>query len=165
MVNRVLETVLRNGARLAEPGEFTKRAFLNGRIDLSKAEAVMDIIHSKNRFALKNSVSQLRGAVSDEVSKLRDEIIYEIAFIESALDDPEHISLDGYQDRLSEKVDGILLRLKKMMDSAENGKVLKEGINTVIVGKPNAGKSSFLKVLVGEEKAIDTDIAGTTRDA
>ena len=165
MVNRVLETVLRNGARLAEPGEFTKRAFLNGRIDLSKAEAVMDIIHSKNRFALKNSVSQLRGAVSDEISKLRDEIIYEIAFIESALDDPEHISLDGYQDRLSEKVDGILLRLKKMMDSAENGKVLKEGINTVIVGKPNAGKSSFLNVLVGEEKAIVTDIAGTTRDA
>ena len=165
MVNRVLETVLRNGARLAEPGEFTKRAFLNGRIDLSKAEAVMDIIHSKNRFALKNSVSQLRGAVSDEVIKLRDEIIYEIAFIESALDDPEHISLDGYQDRLSEKVDGILLRLKKMMDSAENGKVLKEGINTVIVGKPNAGKSSFLNVLVGEEKAIVTDIAGTTRDA
>ena len=131
----------------------------------SKAEAVMDIIHSKNRFALKNSVNQLRGAVSDEVSKLRDEIIYEIAFIESALDDPEHISLDGYQDRLSEKVDGILLRLKKMMDSAENGKVLKEGINTVIVGKPNAGKSSFLNVLVGEEKAIVTDIAGTTRDA
>lgn len=165
MVNRILETVLRNGVRLAEPGEFTKRAFLNGRIDLSRAEAVMDIIHSKNRFALKNSVSQLRGAVSDEIRKLRDDIIYEIAFIESALDDPEHISLDGYQDRLSVKVDSILLRLKKMLDSAENGKVLKEGINTVIVGKPNAGKSSFLNVLVGEEKAIVTDIAGTTRDA
>ena len=165
MVNKVLETVIRNGARLAEPGEFTKRAFLNGRIDLSKAEAVMDIIHSKNKFALKNSVRQLRGSVFDEIRKLRDEIIYEIAFIESALDDPEHISLDGYGEGLSKKTDDILFHLKKMMDSAENGKILKEGIHTVIVGKPNAGKSSFLNLLVGEEKAIVTDIAGTTRDA
>lgn len=164
MVNRILEAVIKNGARLAEPGEFTKRAFLNGRIDLSEAEAVIDIIHSKNQYALKNSVSQLRGSVSDVVKKLREELIYEIAFIESALDDPEHISLDGYHERLSEKTEQIILKLKKLLDSADNGKMLKEGINTVIVGKPNAGKSSLLNILVGEEKAIVTDIAGTTRD-
>lgn len=164
MVNRILEAVIRNGARIAEPGEFTKRAFLNGRIDLSKAEAVMDIIHSKNQFALESSVNQLRGSVSKIIKEIRDDIIYEIAFIESALDDPEHISLDGYCERLSEKTEQILKRLKKLLDSADDGKILKEGINTVIVGKPNAGKSSLLNLLVGEEKAIVTDIAGTTRD-
>ena len=164
MMNRILETVIKNGARLAQPGEFTKRAFLNGRIDLSKAEAVMDIIHSKNQFALESSVNQLRGSISDMIKKLRDELIFEIAFIESALDDPEHISLDGYHERLSEKTENIIDRLKKLLDSADNGKMLKEGINTVIVGKPNAGKSSLLNLMVGEEKAIVTDIAGTTRD-
>ncbi len=164
MVKKILETVIENGARLAEPGEFTKRAFLNGRIDLSKAEAVMDIIHSKNKFALENSIRQLRGSVSEIIRELREDVIYEIAFIESALDDPEHISLDGYHDRLQEKTESILGRLKKLMDSAENGKIMKEGIHTVIIGKPNAGKSSFLNLLVGEEKAIVTDIAGTTRD-
>lgn len=164
MMNRILETVIKNGARLAEPGEFTKRAFLNGRIDLSEAEAVMDVIHSKNHFALKASVSQLRGSVSDIVRKLREELIYEIAFIESALDDPEHISLEGYNERLSEKTEHILAELKKLLDSADNGKILKEGINTVIVGKPNAGKSSLMNLLAGEDKAIVTDIAGTTRD-
>lgn len=164
MVNRILEAVIKSGARLAEPGEFTKWAFLNGRIDLSEAEAVIDIIHSKNQFALKSSVSQLRGSVSDIVKKLREELIYEIAFIESALDDPEHISLDGYHEKLSEKTDQIIVKLKKLLNSADNGKMLKEGINTVIVGKPNAGKSSLLNLLVGEDKAIVTDIAGTTRD-
>lgn len=164
MVNRILEICLMAGARLAQPGEFTKRAFLNGRIDLSKAEAVMDIIHSKNEFALKNSVSQLKGAVSDTVKQLREEIIYEIAFIESALDDPEHISLDGYLDNLSVKVEDLTSRIRILIDSADNGKMMKEGINTVIVGKPNAGKSSLLNLLVGQEKAIVTDIAGTTRD-
>lgn len=164
MVNRILEEVIKCGARIAEPGEFTKRAFLNGRIDLSKAEAVMDIIHSKNQFALKSSVSQLRGSVSDKVKKLRDEIIYEIAFIESALDDPEHISLEGYHERLTSKTEEIISALSKLINSADSGKILKEGINTVIVGKPNAGKSSLLNILVGEEKAIVTDVAGTTRD-
>ncbi|MBQ7954849.1 MAG: tRNA uridine-5-carboxymethylaminomethyl(34) synthesis GTPase MnmE [Lachnospiraceae bacterium] len=164
MMRRILEIVLKAGARLAEPGEFTKRAFLNGRIDLSKAEAVIDIIHSKNEFALKNSVHQLKGSVSDSVKKLREEILYEIAFIESALDDPEHISLDGYVEKLYSKNNNLLDRIKKLIDSADNGKMLKEGINTVIVGKPNAGKSSLLNILVGEEKAIVTDVAGTTRD-
>lgn len=164
MMNRILEEVIKNGARIAQPGEFTKRAFLNGRIDLSKAEAVMDIIQSKNQLALKSSVSQLRGSVSDMVRKLRQELIYEIAFIESALDDTEHISLDGYNEKLSSIVDNIIQELNALIESADNGKMLKEGINTVIVGKPNAGKSSLLNLLVGEEKAIVTNVAGTTRD-
>ncbi|MDE7272970.1 MAG: tRNA uridine-5-carboxymethylaminomethyl(34) synthesis GTPase MnmE [Lachnospiraceae bacterium] len=164
VMNQILEVILKNGCRLAEPGEFTKRAFLNGRIDLSKAEAVMDIIHSKNEFALRSSVNQLRGSVSDKVRSLRGDILYEIAFIESALDDPEHISLDRYPEQLEEKTERILLDLKKLIDSADNGKMLKDGINTVIVGKPNAGKSSLLNLLVGEEKAIVTSVAGTTRD-
>ncbi len=164
VMNQILEVILKNGCRLAEPGEFTKRAFLNGRIDLSKAEAVMDIIHSKNEFALRSSVNQLRGSVSDKVRSLRGDILHEIAFIESALDDPEHISLDRYPEQLEEKTERILRDLKKLIDSADNGKMLKDGINTVIVGKPNAGKSSLLNLLVGEEKAIVTSVAGTTRD-
>ncbi len=164
IMNRILELVIKNGARLAEPGEFTKRAFLNGRIDLSKAEAVMDVISSKNELALKSSVNQLRGSVSSAVKKLRKEIIYEIAFIESALDDPEHISLEGYPEKLIQKVEHLINDINQMILSADNGKIIKEGINTVIVGKPNAGKSSLLNILAGEEKAIVTDVAGTTRD-
>ena len=159
IVQKVLETVLRNGARLAEPGEFTKRAFLNGRIDLAKAEAVMDIIHSRNEFALKSSMKQLKGSISDCIRQMREEILYEIAFIESALDDPEHISTEGYPEKLLPKIGDLLLRCNKLIDSADDGKVLKEGINTVI-----AGKSSLMNLLVGEEKAIVTEVAGTTRD-
>ena len=162
VMNRILQLVITNGARLAEPGEFTKRAFLNGRIDLS--EAVMDVISSKNDMALKSSVGQLRGKVSEKVKQLRSDIIYEIAFIESALDDPEHISLDDYPDKLLIKTDFLIKAVDNLLQSADSGRIMKEGIKTVIVGKPNAGKSSLLNILAGEEKAIVTDIAGTTRD-
>ncbi len=165
ITNRILDLVIRNGARLAQPGEFTKRAFLNGRIDLSKAEAVIDVIHSQNEYALQSSVSQLQGSLSVLIRNLREKIIYEIAFIESALDDPEHISLAGYQEKLAVVINDLLIVLKKLLDRANNGKIIKNGIRTVIIGKPNAGKSSLLNMLVGEEKAIVTNIAGTTRDA
>lgn len=164
VMRRILETVLKYGARPAEPGEFTKRAFLNGRIDLSQAESVIDIIQSKNDFALKSSMNQLQGALTKKIKEIRGTVIHEIAFIESALDDPEHISIDGYGEELKRIVTELKSSLKKMIDSSENGSILKEGINTVIVGKPNAGKSSLLNVLVGKERAIVTDIAGTTRD-
>lgn len=164
MVKKILMTVVEAGARIAEPGEFTKRAFLNGRIDLSEAEAVMDLISAKNEFALQSSIRQLRGSVYKKVKDLRDRIIYEIAFIESALDDPEHISLDGYTQKLSNQVFLIKKELEELLASADDGKMLREGIRTVIVGKPNVGKSSLLNLLVGQDRAIVTDIAGTTRD-
>ena len=165
LTNHILELVLKNGARLADPGEFTKRAFLNGRIDLSKAEAVMDVITSENEIALKTSVRQLRGSVFHIIKNLREKIIYEIAYIESALDDPEHINIEGYGKKLLSVLEELVFDIKKLLDNADDGKVIKEGIKTVIVGKPNAGKSSLLNLLVGEEKAIVTDVAGTTRDA
>ena len=164
VMRRILEVVLKNGARPAEPGEFTKRAFLNGRIDLSQAESVMDVISSKNDFALKSSMQQLNGALTQKIKEIRGKIIHEIAFIESALDDPEHISIDGYGENLLIIIEKLMQKMNQMIASSENGSLLKEGINTVIVGKPNAGKSSLLNALVGRERAIVTDIAGTTRD-
>ena len=164
VMQRILETVLRNGARPAEPGEFTKRAFLNGRIDLSQAEAVIDVINAQNDNALKSSVHQLRGQVSRKIREIRETILYEIAFIESALDDPEHISLEGYPPQLSEKMASVEEELRRLLDTFDDGRVMTEGVRTVILGKPNAGKSTLMNVLAGEEKAIVTDIAGTTRD-
>lgn len=164
VLKKVLETIIEAGARPAEPGEFTKRAFLNGRIDLSQAEAVMDLIYSKNEFAMESSLKQLSGSLKNKINSIRDKILYEIAFIESALDDPEHISLDGYSEKLYEVVEEQKREIDSLLSTADNGRILKEGIKTAIVGKPNAGKSSLLNLLVGEERAIVTDIAGTTRD-
>ncbi len=164
VMKRILETVIKYGARPAEPGEFTKRAFLNGRIDLSQAESVIDVINAKNDFSLESSLHQLQGNLKNKIKEVRRKIIHEIAFIESALDDPEHISMEGYSEKLKEIISELSLELKDLLLSSENGELLKEGINTVIIGKPNAGKSSFMNVLSGKECAIVTNIAGTTRD-
>ena len=163
-VRKVLEAVTDSGARPAEPGEFTKRAFLNGRIDLSQAEAVMDLISAKNEYALESSLSQLRGSVTEKIREIRQVILHEIAYIESALDDPEHISLEGYPPALAAIVKKEKAEIDQLLSTADQGKMMQEGIKTVILGKPNAGKSSLLNLLVGEDRAIVTDIAGTTRD-
>ncbi|MDD3337643.1 MAG: tRNA uridine-5-carboxymethylaminomethyl(34) synthesis GTPase MnmE [Lachnospiraceae bacterium] len=163
-MRRVLETVIKYGARPAEPGEFTKRAFLNGRIDLSQAEAVIDVINAKNEYALKSSMNQLKGSVLQAIGEIRSKILYHIAYIESALDDPEHISIDGYGESLKNEILPLRENIQKLLDTTGEGKLIHEGIKTVIVGKPNAGKSSLLNLLVGENRAIVTDIAGTTRD-
>ncbi len=164
ITKRILELIVENGARLAEPGEFTKRAFLNGRIDLTRAEAVMDLIRSDSELALKSSFSQLQGSVSSAIRGLRKKILHEIAYIESALDDPEHISMEGYEEIISDIVMQVADEMKKLLRTAANGRMIREGIRTIILGKPNAGKSSLLNALSGEERAIVTDIAGTTRD-
>ncbi len=164
VVKRILEILIENGARPAEPGEFTKRAFLNGRLDLSQAEAVGDLIAAQNQYALQSSVSQLKGSIKNEINDIRNKIIYHTAFIETALDDPEHISVDGYGEELRGVVEKMSARIGRLLESFNNGRLMKEGIRTVILGRPNAGKSSLMNILLGEDRAIVTDIAGTTRD-
>ena len=160
----LLEHFVKEGVRIAQPGEFTKRAFLNGRIDLSQAESVMDVIQSDSELALHNSLNQLRGDIKVEVEKMREVLLTDIAFVEAALDDPEHLSLDGYVDTILDHARQLLEQVEHLLKNSENGKIIKEGIQTVIVGKPNVGKSSFLNCILREDRAIVTDIAGTTRD-
>ena len=165
VLNKTLELVLKNGARAAEPGEFTKRAFLNGRIDLSQAEAVIDVINAENDFALKSAMTQLKGSVSEKVRKERALLLSQIAYIEAALDDPEHIEMEGYGSTLLPILSECRDDIRQFLENADDGRIMKEGIRTVILGKPNVGKSSLLNALLGQERAIVTDIAGTTRDA
>ncbi len=164
VLKKILKLVLKAGARLAEPGEFTKRAFLNGKIDLTKAEAVIDIINSKNEYALKSSMSQLNGNIRKKISQMREKLLNEIAYIESALDDPENYSLDSYNEKLEKIIMPLIIEIDKLINSFSSGKIIKEGVEAVIIGKPNAGKSSLLNLLLNEERAIVSDIEGTTRD-
>lgn len=164
VTKRILEAVLSCGARAAEPGEFTKRAFLNGRMDLAEAEAVIGVIDAKNEFARKASVGQLSGKLSEKIRNIRTDILDSISYIEAALDDPEHLSLDGYDQELSCKIKELLSEISRLSQSFQDGKILSEGVKTVILGKPNAGKSSLMNLFAGEDKAIVTSIAGTTRD-
>ena len=165
VMQKILETVLENGARCAEPGEFTKRAFLNGRIDLSQAEAVIDLINAKNNMAADISLGQLKGNMSGKIKSIREKIIYHIAYIESALDDPEHYDMQNYGEELRVVIEELIQELNEVIDTADNGRIMTEGIKTVIIGKPNVGKSSLMNTLLGEERAIVTDIEGTTRDS
>lgn len=160
----ILHLLLRQGVRIAEPGEFTKRAFLNGRLDLSQAEAVMDVIQSKSQVALDNSLHQLNGDVKEKIQSLRQIILEDVAYLEAALDDPEHISLDDFSENIEKHVKELLREIDHLIENSKNGRLIREGIRTVIIGKPNVGKSSLLNCMLRENRAIVTDEPGTTRD-
>lgn len=164
VLQRVLETVLKGGARLAEPGEFTKRAFLNGRLDLSEAEAVMDLISSHTELARKTAMGQLGGDFSAGIREMRAQILEKTAYLEAALDDPEHYELTDYAEEVRPVLETLQTKIRELLQSADNGRLLTEGIRTAIIGCPNVGKSSFLNRLLGFERAIVTQIPGTTRD-
>ena len=164
VLQRVLETVLKGGARLAEPGEFTKRAFLNGRLDLSEAEAVMDLISSHTELARKTAMGQLGGDFSAGIREMRAQILEKTAYLEAALDDPEHYELTDYAEEVRPVLETLQKKIRELLQSADNGRLLTEGIRTAIIGCPNVGKSSFLNRLLGFERAIVTQIPGTTRD-
>lgn len=165
VTKKVLKCVLKNGVVLAQPGEFSKRAFLNGKMDLSQAEAVMDIIQAENDIATKNGISQLRGDISKKIVDIRNMLMDDISHIEAANDDPEHIIYDVFDFGLDKRVDTICCGLQNLIQSFEKGKIVRNGLNTVILGKPNAGKSSLMNRMLGMDRAIVTDIAGTTRDS
>ena len=163
-VRRILETVLKTGARLAEPGEFTKRAFLNGRIDLSQAEAVVDMIRSKTEKSADAALNQLQGALANQLKKIKDSLIDIMAHIEATIDFPDEDIDDVLYESLIKDCDNSIHDIDKLIKTADTGKILREGLNTVIVGRPNVGKSSLLNALINENRAIVTDVPGTTRD-
>lgn len=163
-VNRVLELVLRNGARLAEPGEFTKRAFLNGRIDLSQAEGVIDLIRAKTDRAMNVALNQMEGRLSSLIAKLRQQLLETVAHVEVNIDYPEYDAEEMTQDLLTNQLKEVEDEIRRILVTARQGKILREGLSTVIIGRPNVGKSSLLNSLVHENKAIVTDVPGTTRD-
>ena len=164
IVKKILETVTRNGARTAEPGEFTKRAFLNGRIDLAQAESVIDVINAKSEREAKSGIKQLEGFLSTEINQIKQDILDVLVNIEVTIDYPEYDTPEVQENELKNMLNKVENKLEKLEKSFDNGKIIKDGIKTAIIGKPNAGKSSLLNAILKEDRAIVTDIAGTTRD-